>query len=145
LTLGGQALVTAGGTDLFVAKFDSAGKLLFARVFGSSGEEKLDDLAVDSSGRVVITGSFHESTDIGGVKLKGTADADPKGYTSTMFVAKLEPSGEVAWARSSIDQYDSESVDYVAVDPKTNEIWLAGVRRYAELAGSTWFLAKLAP
>lgn len=144
ISLGDQVFVSAGGADVFLAKLDSSGHVIFARIFGGGGDERLEDLAVDSTGRVVITGSFEDGLSLDGITLKRSGP-DPSSYKSTLFVAKLEVTGQVAWARSSLDDQDSESGNLLAVDPTTNAIWLAGVRRFGESMKSRWFLAKLAP
>src|ERR1019366_3940005 len=46
----------AGSTDAFVAKFNSAGQLVFATYLGGSGADQATGIAVDGSGSVWVTG-----------------------------------------------------------------------------------------
>ncbi len=59
-------LTSAGGTDVFVAKYTAAGALLWARDLGGSGDDAGAGVTVDGAGNVYTTGSF-----------SGTADFDP--------------------------------------------------------------------
>ncbi|WP_188118097.1 DUF3344 domain-containing protein [Methanobrevibacter millerae] len=46
----------SGGKDIYVAKFDSTGELVFATFIGGSGTEFEKDFKVDSEGNIYITG-----------------------------------------------------------------------------------------
>lgn len=76
---------------------------------------------------------------------------------ATLFVAKLQPTGEVAWARASARTDKEDSVvggennlnedtagRFLAIDPSTSAIWLAGTR-VSRSGASGWFISKLAP
>ncbi len=69
--LGGGALISAGGVDMFVAKYSATGTYQWAKAYGSSGNDSLYSLAVDKrSGDVIITGSFSGSAiNFGGATL----------------------------------------------------------------------------
>ncbi len=62
----GLALPNAGGHDVLLARFSPDGTCTWAVSVGSSGNDEAHDLVVESSGDVVITGSF-----------TGTVDFDP--------------------------------------------------------------------
>jgi hypothetical protein len=60
---------TVGGdndTDLFVAKLDKSGKVNWGHIIGTSKNDAATDVAVDSSGNVIVTGSIGASFDFGG-------------------------------------------------------------------------------
>src|SRR5262249_7902220 len=68
----GVAQVTsAGGSDIFAAKFDAAGNLLWVRSAGGTSDDMGNDLAVDPTGNVWIAGAF-----------QGSVDFDPSAATS---------------------------------------------------------------
>ena len=60
---GVSLMTSAGGTDIFVVKLDSAGNFVWARQFGGTSDDQGNGIAVDASGNVLTTGYF-----------KGTAD-----------------------------------------------------------------------
>jgi len=69
--MGVQNLVSAGGTDIFVAKFDSAGTFLWVRQIGGTGSDHASQkIVVDASGYIYFTGDF-----------SGTTDFDPSAET----------------------------------------------------------------
>jgi|GEM_PF-1379179 len=87
----------SGSRDIFIAKYTSAGALVWARSVGGSSDSELgDEVAVDPSGNVYITGYF-----------AGTADFDPGAGTFNMtsigpnaaFLLKLNSSGNFQWAK----------------------------------------------
>jgi hypothetical protein len=85
--------MTSGG--VYVSKLSSAGNLIWAVSFNSSGAE---GVCTDPSGNIYVTGNF-----------SGTFDFDPGPGTFTMstggmldvFVVKLDPSGNFVWAVSA--------------------------------------------
>jgi hypothetical protein len=70
---GTVTLTSAGATDVFVAKLDSAGAFVWARRLGGSSLDEGTGVAVDEQGNVYTTGAF-----------AGTADFDPSGATVTL-------------------------------------------------------------
>jgi len=59
-------LISQGGNDIFIARFDSNGNFVWAKQFGNAYSEPPPYLALDKNNRVVIGGLF-----------KGTVDFDP--------------------------------------------------------------------
>ena len=90
-------LTSAGDRDVFVAKLNSNGHLIWAKGFGGSNKDYANSIAVDNAGNVYTTGVFN-----------GTADFDPgtgaynltsKGHDD-VFVSKLNSSGNLVWAKA---------------------------------------------
>jgi len=87
-------LVSAGGSDAFVAKYDSSGNMVWVRGLGGPGNDVAHDVAVDGNGNVYVTGYF-----------TGTADFDPGSGTRNLvsrgstdaFVCRLTSSGSLSW------------------------------------------------
>ena len=82
---------SAGG---FVARADPSGKFLWVKVFPGS-TTKVRNLAVDSSGNVHLIGEFDTS-----FVLDGAAFNVVQANQFDLFVAKLNSSGALVWARS---------------------------------------------
>ena len=82
------------GTDYFVTKLDSAGKVLWATCGGGKALDAVKSMKLDTSGNLYLAGRFEQTTNIGGVTLTA------KGK-SALFVAKMDPTGKVLWAVSS--------------------------------------------
>jgi hypothetical protein len=111
---GATPLVSAGGNDLFVARYDTAGNLVWARRAGGTSDDIGNDIALDGSGNSLVTGEF-----------AGTASFDATVLTSAgssdVFVTKYDSSGNVLWAK----QAGGASIDVgrgIATDSSGNGI-----------------------
>jgi hypothetical protein len=105
-------LTSAGGNDIFFAKYDASGNYVYAKRMGGTNSDIGNSIAIDGSGNAYITGSFN-----------GTADFDPGAGTqnlvsaggSDIFLAKYDASGNYAYAKSiggtSLDVGSSISID----------------------------------
>jgi hypothetical protein len=93
---GGGALISAGGADVFVAKFSGVDSAhLWSARFGAAGLDTGHGLAVDPTGDVVVAGGFAGTIDFGGDVLASAGELD-------IFVAKLSgTNGGHLWSRRS--------------------------------------------
>jgi hypothetical protein len=96
---GGGPLTSAGGSDLYVAKFSPTGTLIWAKRFGDGQNQLARGLAVDPAGNVLITGSFNGNLNFGGATLTSAGLGD-------VFVAKLGPTGNHIWSKRFGDGND---------------------------------------
>jgi hypothetical protein len=89
--------VTAGGTDLFVARYSGSGALLWVRQVGSAGNDEAWDLAVDAGGNAVISawtdGAFAGATNAGGLDYA---------------IVRLARDGTFLWARQDGTALDDQ-------------------------------------
>ncbi len=118
VSFGGPKLTSVGGVDLFVAKLDESSFHVASRRFGGMGTEAVNGLAIDSTGAVLLTGSFDSTIDfIAGVSVtsKGLAD---------VYVAKLSSTLSTVWAKHWGDAQTQVGLD-VAVAPG-DEVLLTG-------------------
>jgi len=91
--LGGTPLASAGGRDVFVAKYDENGNHISSVAFGGAGNDEGIDIAVSQlSGDVVLTGSFEGTVDFGGGALDSAGLKDG-------FVVKLGADGAHLWSQ----------------------------------------------
>ena len=94
--IGTYDLTSFGGSDIFIAKMDSNGNLVWAKQLGGSDYEGGLHIVLDNSENIYLTGSF-----------RGTIDFDPginsynltSSGTSDGFVSKLDASGNFVWAK----------------------------------------------
>jgi len=71
VNFGTGSLISAGRTDAFVARYSPDGTPLVAQRFGGADFDAANAVAVDASGRPVVTGSYRLGGDFGGTMLGG--------------------------------------------------------------------------
>lgn len=98
--------------DIFVAKYDSLGNLIWAKKFGTSGNDYCNSITCDETGNVYIAGQFGISITFGNTTLTGVAD---------VFLTKLDSSGNVIWAKSA-GGTNAEQIYCVTTDKLGNVI-----------------------
>lgn len=92
---GTSNLTSAGMQDIYVAKLDENGNLIWAKSMGGAGNDQGNSIALDGTANVFVTGYFN-----------GSADFDPSGAVHTMtsgglediFITKLDNNGNFSWA-----------------------------------------------
>lgn len=88
-------LISAGSSDIYVAKYDGLGNYVWAFRMGNVVADAGNYITLDRSGDLIVTGSF-----------QGNADFDPSGSVLTLsalayddvFIAKYSPAGALRWA-----------------------------------------------
>jgi hypothetical protein len=86
-----RSLVHRGQGDVFVAKYDREGRLLWVRGFGDSGPDQGRGVGVDENGQVYVGGFYLERITFGTTTLLSPGHADA-------FVAQLGADGTLRWA-----------------------------------------------
>ncbi|MDP4228849.1 MAG: SBBP repeat-containing protein [Bacteroidota bacterium] len=118
---------TAGGYDMFVAKYDSAGLLQWAKTANSDDASALA-ITSDILGNAYVAGDFHKYATFGATTLISTG-------TGSMFVAKYNPQGTVEWAKSAGSTY-RDFAESAAIDP-FGSLYLTGEFSEASYFGNT--------
>jgi gliding motility-associated-like protein len=94
---------SAGSRDIFIAKYDKAGKYVWGKSIGGADVDEAKSIHVDAKGDVFVTGLFEGTVDfdpgVGEVKLESgyVFNGVTFKYRSA-FVLKLDANGEYAWA-----------------------------------------------
>jgi uncharacterized protein (TIGR03437 family) len=112
--------ISVPGTDVFVAKLDPDGNILYSTYFGGGGDDTAVAMAVGNDGSVYVTGQT-SSADFP-VTAGVYAAAFPP-VLATDFLFKLNPDGSVAW--STYFPSGNSSVTAIAVDAGGNP-YIAG-------------------
>ncbi len=113
----GATLTSAGGKDIFIAKFRSDGSIEWAKRAGGIGGDEGYGIAADASGNIYVTGKFSVAMDFDGAPVSGVNGDD-------IFIAKLHIDGSVEWVKSAGGD-DADEGDDITVDPAGN-IYLTG-------------------
>jgi PKD repeat protein len=93
--------LSVGGSDIFVAKYNSSGALQWAhRAGGSSGNlNNGRGIGLDTNGNVYVAGCVYGPADFGSSNL-------PASPTETFFLAKYNNAGTIQWVKQGIGGQD---------------------------------------
>jgi hypothetical protein len=121
---GNKTLASAGGADIFLAKFGSSGELRWLIQAGGPGDDVGNDIALDREQNIYVAGSFTDSATFPSVNgpakmLTGTGE--------TIFLAKYSPSGKLAWVQTGVSFSGGQNEAFgVAVNPATGTVFITG-------------------
>ena len=114
---GGGYLVADGGSDYFLAKFNSSGTYQWSKKYGGASGQRAYSLDIDASGNPVIAGDFSISMDAG----NGVTNNSTSGSTD-VFVAKYSGvDGSFTWVKP-IGGLSTQGVTGVDVDSSGNVV-----------------------
>ncbi|WP_374448613.1 SBBP repeat-containing protein, partial [Stella sp.] len=114
---GGAPPLVSVDQDVFVAKYDTEGTLLWVRNPGSSSSHEYGlGIAVDGSGNSYVTGDFYGTVDFDGVGSAPPLVAVNNDY----FVAKYDPDGNLIWVRNPGSSASGETGQGIALDGSGN-------------------------
>ena len=139
---GDTTLTSFGGSDIFVAKYDGNGNLLWVEQAGGTNYEVGFGIAVDGSGNSLVTGWFMGTATFGNTTLTNSGGPD-------IFIAKYDENGNFIWVEQA-GGTDSQVGQGIAVDGSGNSLvtgWFMGTATFGDttltnLGGSDIFVAK---
>ncbi|MDB5123994.1 MAG: type sorting protein [Mucilaginibacter sp.] len=129
-------LTSVGGSiDTYVAKYTSAGALVWAVSIGGTGTEQVNDMTLDANGSPTITGQYDSPV----------LDADPGAGTFNLnnnggndgFLIKLDTNGKFVFA-NSIGGSQTDYGDRVSSDKSGNIIWVLKYQSTVTIGGQSY-------
>jgi len=106
--------------DIFLAKFDTDGNVLWAKCAGGSLSDEPNSIALDNSGNIYVGGAFNsQSLTFDSIILMNTTYSSMDG-----FLAKYDSNGNVIWAEG-IGSNNNEEVYSITLDT-SGKIYVAG-------------------
>ena len=146
MDFGSGALPNLGGEDIFLAKLDPSGTVIWSFSKGGPNNQRSEALAVDkSTGSVALIGGLTGTADFGGGTLTDAGGGD-------LFIARYDASGAYIWSARYGDPA-SQSGKRVAIDPNGNLLVTGilfgptdfGAGIVPVVGGEDGFVAKFAP
>lgn len=134
VSFGGTQLTSSGGRDIFIAKINSSGSVLWAKKAGGGGEDKAESITLDQSGNIYIAGSFTQSATFGSITITNSGN-------NSAFVAKYNSNGNVQWAKKAGACCDTTQYRSVSVDENGN-VYVAGYFNATASFGSNNFTSS---
>ena len=111
------SLVSAGGTDIFTAKYDTTGKLIWAIGSGGTQDDEGTDLCLDHSGHLITCGLFKGSSTF--KTMNGSNISKSSDGSNDLFIAKYSTNGDLIWVSAATGPA-GELATSVAVDNSDN-------------------------
>jgi len=139
-------LTCKGFNDMFVAKYDLSGNLLWAKSAGGNYNDKAQGVTADNNGNVYVTGYFTDTANFSGTTIYGNGNQD-------IYIAKYDVNGNFIWVHNagSAGRDEAKSVKCDA----SGNIYITGMYSDGTTFGSSIlsspngyvniFLAKYAP
>ncbi len=139
---------------IFVLALDAAGDHRWSRRIGGHSNQDAYDLAIDSLGRIIVSGYYEGTFPYAGKSLAEGGVAEPN-----LLLLKMTGAGEPLWARG-IRVHGNQDADsawraarHVAVDPDDALLWSGYIEGPVDFGfgekdgegGTDPFLVKLAP
>jgi hypothetical protein len=90
VTVGLTSLKFAGGNDIIVARYGSAGGFKWATTAGGAGFDEAFGVGVDSSGNATATGTFSGAATFGTIKRTSTG-------TDDVHLMRVDNTGKITW------------------------------------------------
>jgi hypothetical protein len=135
ITFGTTTLINADNSgytrDIFIAKYDASGNVLWAKSAGGMDDDKATCVATDKYGNVFMTGSFRSTNLIFGASTLTKIGAED------LFITKYNPLGNIFWAKNAGEIFSDVHANAVATDVNGN-VFITGSFQYTTLTfGST--------
>lgn len=128
-TFGNDTITSNGEFDIFIAKYDASGKILWTQHAGGLLFDEGYDIAVDAVGNAYLTGEFQGGATFGNTSLSSRGADD-------VFVAKYDSAGNLRWAKKAGD-IDSERGTSIAIDTLGNTYLTGWFESTAFFSGDT--------
>jgi gliding motility-associated-like protein len=114
-----QTIFSSGQRDIFIAKYDPSGNLIWVIQAGGPGDDIGNDVSFDKSGNVLVTGEFS------GTSLFGSTSISSLNNSIDIFTAKYDSFGNFLWVKSGAAKYTDRGTSIDTDD--NNNIYVSGM------------------
>src|SRR5690606_35228606 len=92
LSIGSQTLSSNGFKDVFIAKCNPSGGLVWVRTGGGIYDDRCPAVALDNNGYVYIAGGFRDQAHFDHLSITSQGQQD-------IFLGKYDPNGNLIWMK----------------------------------------------
>lgn len=124
------SIASQGANDIYVAKYDPSGSIIWLKHFGGTFSDRPSDLALDNQGNIFITGEYFGQIVFGITTLNSVSNS------KDIFLVKLDNAGNVVWAKSE-GGTDSENAFGITLDGLNNVILTGQFKGTSQIASQT--------
>lgn len=116
-TFGTTSISSAGGYEIFLAKYNSSGVLQWVQKAGGVSDDIAYGIGVDATGNVYLTGSFFGTATFGSTPVTSAGDTD-------IFLAKYNNTGTLQWIQKA-GGTGGDRAEAIALDASGN-VYISG-------------------
>ena len=109
-------VTSKGKSDVFLAKYDWSGKLIWLKTIGGTAEDVAAALVVDSKDNIYISGIYYSDVVVGKLSCAFLGISDS-------YLAKLNTNGVYLWSKKIVGP-GIESISTIALDPTETRLTL---------------------
>lgn len=120
-----------GNGDIYVAKYNSTGSLLWIKQFGGNFSDRPTDLCLGDANTIYITGQYYGQVAFGSTTLNSVNNS------KDIFLLKLDNQGNVLWAKSE-GGAGNENAYGITADNQNNLILTGQFSGSSTLAGQNF-------
>lgn len=102
IVFGETRLEGMGDDGVFLVKYDTSGKLIWARQAGGKKEDVGYGISIDVNDNIYITGYFNDTANFDKIQLISKGKED-------IFIAKYDQNGNAIWAKQAGGEYKDEA------------------------------------
>ncbi len=133
ITIEDQSLGNLGAYDIFTAKLDANGELIWLQSTGGSANDYAQDITLSVSGSLLVCGYFYGDPSFGSITLERVGNCD-------LFVAEHDSLGNWQWVINAGSANKNQFAYRLTTDP-TGNIYVAGSYTGSPTFGSTTLAA----
>lgn len=123
LPFGSYTLTTVGGSnDVFIAKYNSLGNLLWVKSEGGSSADFGHAVSTDGNNNIYVVGYYDsQSMSVGSTTFTNAGTGPQHSGTGDVFLIKYDPSGNVVWAKRAGGEWTDQG-SAIATDANGNTV-----------------------
>lgn len=130
ISLCDTTLTASGSMNMYFAKLNAKGCLVWAKAFGTSSWNEAIDIITDASGNVYVTGHFSGTVNFGNGNVTSAGGSD-------VFVAKYNATGVLQWVQKGGSNDSNFEYGYgIAIDGSQNVYIVGSFRGNANFGGN---------
>lgn len=134
---GGTPLQSSGFSDIFIAKYNSSGNLIWVKKAGGNGPDRGNSISVDLNGNIYLTGYYNESATF------ETTTITSNNNSQDVFIAKYDTNGNLIWVHSVGGEFGDTG--YGIVSDNLGNVIVTGQYKGQGIFGSTILNSMIDP
>jgi hypothetical protein len=134
MTIGSMTIFNSnanGTADIFLAKYDVTGNVIWVKNAGGSGEDIVKGISTDRDGNIFMTGHFYSHVINFGSGTITNAISD----SADVFLAKFDPNGNTQWVLNAGGN-NNINAGAIAIDLNSNAIICGSFKSHTLSVGS---------